>query len=83
MPCWERFDEQDETYRKAVLGEGTVRIGIEAAGRLGWAEYLGDDGEFLGVDTYGASAPPEELFRHFGITPENVVAAARARLSGR
>ena len=83
MPCWERFDAQDETYRKTVLGEGTVRIAIEAAGRLGWAEYLGDDGEFLGVDTYGASAPPEELFRHFGITPENVVAAARARLSGR
>ena len=83
MPCWERFDAQDETYRKTVLGEGTVRIAIEAAARLGWAEYLGDNGEFLGVDTYGASAPPEELFRHFGITPENVVAAAQARLSGR
>ena len=80
MPCWERFDAQDETYRKTVLGEGTVRIAIEAAVRLGWDEYLGDNGEFLGVDTYGASAPPEELFRHFGITPENVVAAARARL---
>ena len=83
MPCWERFDAQDETYRKTVLGEGTVRIAIEAAARLGWAEYLGDNGEFLGVDTYGASAPPEELFRHFGITPEYVVAAAQARLSGR
>ena len=83
MPCWERFDAQNETYRKTVLGEGTVRIAIEAAARLGWAEYLGDNGEFLGVDTYGASAPPEELFRHFGITPENVVAAAQTRLSGR
>ena len=83
MPCWERFDAQDETYRKTVLGEGTVRIAIEAAARLGWAEYLGDNGEFLGVDTYGASAPPEELFRHFGITPEHVVAAAQTRLSGR
>ena len=80
MPCWERFDEQDETYRRTVLGEGTVRIAIEAAARLGWAGYLGDNGEFLGVDAYGASAPPEELFRHFGITPENVAAAARSRL---
>ena len=83
MPCWELFEAQEEAYRKTVLGKGTVRIALEASVRLGWAEHVGDNGFFFGVNTYGASAPPEELFRHFGITPKNVVAAAKARLSGR
>ena len=83
MPCWNLFEAQDEPYRRQVLGEGTVRIALEAAVRLGWGDYIGQDGGFFGVKSFGASAPPEELFRHFGITPTNVVAEAKARLSGR
>ncbi len=81
MPCWELFDAQDKTYREHVLGRpGTVRVGVEAAVSLGWGRYLGTDGAFVGMTGFGASAPGGALFEHFGITAENVVTAARARL---
>jgi transketolase len=80
MPCWELFERQDETYRAAVLGQGTVRVGIEAAVRLGWDRYLGPEGGFVGMSSFGTSGPEDALYRHFGITPEAVVRAVKYRL---
>jgi transketolase len=79
LPCWELFSQQDEAYRMQVLG-GAPRIGIEAAGGFGWERWLGNDGIFIGMTGFGASAPYEDLYKHFGITPEAVVAAVRKRL---
>ena len=79
LPCWELFAHQDESYRAQVLGQG-LRIGIEAAIGMGWERWLGEDGIFIGMQGFGASAPAEDLFRHFGITAEAVVAAAKKRL---
>ncbi|WP_024303986.1 transketolase [Pseudogulbenkiania sp. MAI-1] len=80
MPCWERFDEQDDAYRNAVLGEGTVRVGVEAAMRFGWDQYLGGRGGFVGMSGFGASGPADRLFEHFGITPAAIVAEAKRHL---
>jgi transketolase len=86
MPCWEKFAEQDEAYRKKVLPGGSVRIGIEAAVRFGWDQWLcGERGKrekagFVGMDGFGGSAPAPELFEHFGITAENVVKTAKSLL---
>jgi transketolase len=79
MPCWEAFEEQDEAYRRQVLGIGTIRVAVEAAVRLGWDRYVGEDGAFIGMSSFGASGPSEELFKHFGITPDAVVAAVKDR----
>ena len=80
MPCWELFDAQDEEYRQRVLGPGTVRVAVEAALKMGWERYLGEDGAFVGMTGFGASAPAGELFEHFGITAEKVVSAAKTKL---
>ena len=80
MPCWDLFDAQDDAYKASVLGEGTVKVGVEAAMRFGWDKYIGPDGGFVGMTGFGASAPAPELYKHFGITAENVVAEAKARL---
>ena len=80
MPCWELFDQQDATYRSKVLGDGGVRIAVEAAGRFGWDKYIGIDGGFVGMDSFGASAPAGELYKHFGITADAVHAMAKKKL---
>lgn len=80
MPCWERFEDQPAAYRASVIGDDTVRIGVEAAVRLGWDRYVGPQGGFVGMSTFGASGPSDAVFAHFGITPDAVVAAAMARL---
>ena len=78
LPCWELFAAQDAGYRGDVLGApGVLRVGIEAASGFGWERWLGPDGVFIGMTGFGASAPAEDLFRHFGITPEAVVAVVR------
>lgn len=79
MPSWELFAEQDSAYQAAVLGDG-VRVGVEAAIRLGWDRWLGSDGLFIGMAGFGESAPYQELYKHFGITAEAVTAAVKARL---
>ena len=81
LPCWELFAAQDESYRAQVLGDA-LRVGIEAAVGFGWERWIGTEGIFIGMTGFGASAPAEELFRHFGITPEAVAAAVRKRLAG-
>jgi transketolase len=80
MPCFERFFEQDAAYRIATIGSAPVRVGIEAAVREGWDAVIGEDGIFVGMTTFGASAPYEDLYRHFGITPEAVFDKVIARL---
>ncbi|MCY0877856.1 MAG: transketolase [Firmicutes bacterium] len=81
MPCWERFEEQDEEYRRHVLPPNTRRLAIEAASPMGWEKYVGQQGAILGLDHFGASAPAEELFRHFGFTVERVTEMARDLLA--
>jgi transketolase len=81
MPCWELFDGQDATYRSAVLGPGAARVAVEAALRFGWDRYLGEHGAFVGMRGFGASGSADALYRHFGITAEAVVAAAKEQLS--
>ncbi|MGE0222380.1 MAG: transketolase [Acetobacteraceae bacterium] len=79
LPCWELFELQDQSYRDAVLG-GAPRIGIEAASPFGWDRWLGPDGVFIGLHGFGASANYDDLYRHFGLTPENLVATVKKRL---
>ena len=83
MPCWELFEAEDQAYRAEVLGPARVRVGIEAAVSFGWARYLGENGAFVGMTGFGASAPAERLFEHFAITAEAAVAAAKAGLAER
>ncbi len=73
VPCWEIFEQQDAAYRSKVVGRGTVRLAVEAAVRLGWERFIGEDGIFVGMSSFGASAPAEELFEHFGITEAAIV----------
>ncbi len=80
MPCWELFEEQTKEYRDCIIEPGSVRIAIEAAIRQGWDRYLGPDGGFVGMHSFGASAPAGDLYKHFGITAEAVVAEAKKRL---
>ena len=77
MPCWELFEQQSETYRETVLGPGTVKVGIEAAVRFGWDRYVGSIGAFVGMHGFGASGPYKDVYKHFGITSEAVVEAAK------
>ena len=79
MPCWELFERQDRDYRSNVLGSAP-RVGVEAAVRLGWDRWLGERSAFIGMDGFGASAPIEALYPHFGITAEKVAEAAKSLL---
>lgn len=72
MPSWELFDAQPLSYRKEVLGSG-LRVAIEAASGFGWSKYLGDEGIFIGMQGFGASAPAPDLYAHFKITADEVV----------
>ncbi len=74
-PCFERFKAQPAAYRAAVLGSAP-RVGIEAAIEQSWGGLLGDNSAFIGMSSFGASAPADELYEHFGITADAVVDAA-------
>jgi transketolase len=79
-PCWELFDAQPTDYQAQVIGETDVRVAVEAGVRQGWEKFIGPDGVFVGMTGFGASAPFEVLYKHFGITAEAVAAAAKAQL---
>ena len=79
-PCWELFAEQPADYQAAVIGETQVRVGVEAGVRMGWARFIGEYGVFVGMRSFGASAPADVLYKHFGITPAAIAAAAKLRL---
>ena len=80
VPCFELFEQQDAAYRASVIGRGTVRVAVEAAIKQGWERFIGEDGAFIGMTGFGASAPAEVLYDKFGITADAVVAAVKARL---
>ena len=81
MLCWELFERQDAAYRDTVLPPGVrARVGIEQASKLGWARWVGEQGDVIGMDTFGASAPLSKLQREFGFTRERVTEVARAVL---
>ncbi len=78
-PCFEAFARQPEEYRKVVLGEAP-RVGVEAALRQGWGALLGGNSAFVGMTGFGASAPADKLYEHFGITADAVAEAAKSLL---
>jgi transketolase len=80
VPCWELFEQQPADYQARVIGETPVRVAVEAGVRQGWDRFIGENGAFVGMSSFGASAPAEVLFKHFGITAEAVAAAAKAKL---
>jgi transketolase len=80
MPSTELFDAQPADYRAAVLPHGVPRVAVEAGVRDFWCRYVGGREHVVGIDSFGASAPAKDLFQHFGITTERVVAAARTAL---
>ncbi len=79
-PCLELFDQQDKDYKNATLGVGHPKVAVEAAVGFGWERYIGADGIFVGMTAFGASGPAEDLYTHFGITPEAVVNAVKSRI---
>ena len=80
VPCFELFEQQSDSYKASVLGNAPVKIAIEAALSLGWERFIGENGVFIGMKGFGASAPIEDLYKHFGITAEAAVEAAEAKL---
>ncbi len=82
MPSWELFREQTQSYQDSVLPAGVkARVAIEAGATMGWREWVGDDGAVIGIDRFGASAPYKEIYAHFGLTAENIVAQTKGLLS--
>jgi len=82
FPCWELFEKQEQKYQDSVIPPNvTARVGIEAGVELGWHKYLGEKGVFIGLSSFGASAPGKVCFEKFGITAENVIKAAKKSIS--
>jgi len=77
MPCLDKFEEQSQDYRDQVTQLEAPIVVVEAAIEQSWGKYLGRNGKFVGMSTFGASAPANELYQHFGITTQNVVNAAK------
>ncbi|WP_100404388.1 transketolase [Bacillus solitudinis] len=81
MPSWDRFEKQPQAYKDEVIPPTVkARLGLEMATSLGWAKYVGDQGDVLAIDGFGASAPGEKIMAEYGFTVENVVAKAKALL---
>ena len=83
VPCMDTFAEQDDEYRDGVLPPACrARLAVEAASPLSWHRWVGDAGDVIGMETFGASGPQKALYEHFGFTPDNVVARARKVVEG-
>ena len=80
VPCFELLFAAPAEYRRSIIGDAPVKIGVEAAVRQGWDAIIGHDGIFVGMSTFGASAPYKELYKHFGITAEAVADAAMKKI---
>lgn len=80
MPCLDVFMEQDENYIRSVLGKNLPKIAIEAGIRQGWDALIGREGGFIGMNSFGASAPGAQLFPHFGITSDAIIDMAKEKL---
>ena len=84
IPCFENFMAQDPSYRDGIMAtQSAVLIGVEAASRLGWDRLIGRDGIFIGMDSFGESAPADELYKHFGITAEAIAKKAKGLLENK
>lgn len=82
MPCWELFEKQSQEYKDSVIPpDVTARVAIEAGVEQGWHKYLGDKGCFVGLSSFGASAPAKVCFEKFGITAENVIEASKKSIA--
>ena len=81
MPCWSLFDAQPESYRTDLLPDDVLKVSIEAGVTFGWERYVGRKGLSFGIDSFGASAPIEALFDHFGLTADKITPAVRAALT--
>ncbi len=82
MPCWELFEKQSQQYKDSVLPPNIkARVGIEAGVELGWNKWLGDKGIFIGMSSFGASAPAKVCFEKFGITAEKTIEAAKKSIA--
>ena len=80
MPCWERFEAQDADYRADVLPADVLKVSIEAGTTFGWERYTGAEGLRIGIDGFGASAPGDTLYEHFGLTAAAILPRVIARL---
>jgi transketolase len=81
MPCLELFNEQDAAYKESVFPKAVKkRLAVEAGSSFGWSRYVGDEGDTITIDRFGASAPGDVCFEKFGFTVENVLAKAKALL---
>jgi transketolase len=84
MPCWELFARQDAAYRESVIPSSVkARVGVEAGIRMGWDQWLGTYGEFVGMQGFGSSGPFKTCFEKFGITADAVVAAAKKSMQNK
>ena len=83
VPCMELFEVQSDEYRQLVLGNETVRVAIEAGVRQGWDRYIGNDGIFIGMSGFGASAPYQQLYEQFGITAKDATKAAIEKIEAK
>ncbi|MDB5522893.1 MAG: cbbT [Rhizobium sp.] len=81
VPSFELFEAQSADYQASVIGAAKLKIAVEAGVRQGWDRFIGNDGTFIGMKSFGASGPYKELYKYFGITPEAVVEAATAKLA--
>lgn len=77
VPSWELFDQQSSSYKKSVLAKHTVRIAVEAGCSMGWEKFIGLDGSFVGMSSFGESAPAKDLYNHFNINKETIVKKAK------
>lgn len=80
MPCTELFDAQPESYRKKVIDEDIIIVVVEAAAQFGWEKYMGKYGMFIGMQGFGASGPAPDLYKHFGITADDIVKKVLERI---
>ena len=83
FPSWKLFDEQSAEYKAGVLPAGVPKLAIEAGSTLGWWKYVGQDGDVVGLDRFGASAPGPVVMKELGFSPENVAARAKRTLGTR
>jgi transketolase len=81
MPCRLLFEQQDAAYKKAVFGKSRARVAVEAAAELGWERYIGLEGRFVGMHSFGASGKIADVYKKFDINAEAVVRAAKETLA--
>ena len=82
MPSWELFEEQNDSYKEKIFPASIrKRLAVEAGSSLGWLRYVTDDGDVIGVNKFGESAPGEQVMAEYGFTVENVIKKAKALLS--